>query len=104
MSRYVYYDEAGISRGTILMDPMAGCGLVGHAGSGLKLLVAGNLSGVVFADPDAVKVFAVALHELAEEMERPAPAPHKEAPPGAEKSRSDLSAMRAALRAVKGAT
>lgn len=101
MSRGVSYDEAEIPPHVILQDLAAGFGLLGHAGSALKLIVAGHLSGVVFADPDAVKVFAVALHELAEEMERPPSATSQEAPRRVERSPSDLSSMRAALRAAR---
>lgn len=107
MSRGVTYDESTVSETVILLDPAAGVGLLGllgllgHPGAVLKLLVAGHTSGVVFADTDAVKVFAVALHELAEEMERPQVAHQGEEPKVLERTRSDLFSMRAALRAAK---
>lgn len=103
MSRKPRYEEASLPPAVIVLDTWSGIGLRGHAGSVLKLLVGGIPTGVSFCDPDQVRAVAVALHDLADEIERPDPTPDPDlaVERSCEAPASSLAAMRAALKAAR---
>lgn len=101
MSRKPRYAEISRLPRRVVLDTAAGIGLVGHAESDLALLVGGIPTGITFCDCDQARAVAVALHDLADEIERPAPVRDPEIPVSREASASTLAAMRAALKAAR---
>lgn len=101
MSRKPRYEEISRLPRVVVLDTTAGIGLAGHAESVLTLLVGGIPTGITFCDCDQARTVAVALHDLADEIERPAPVRDPEVPISREAPASTLAAMRAALKAAR---